>query len=175
MVKQVSLLLILLLPAPAPPTRSEAGRRAPDARLIGSVRRTADDCGCYFRAAGQEAGSERYLFFEEAGEGASLMTIGGRDVRLRLVTSKEPSGGARRKRERLSRRYASWRRKDSHVFRSDRRVRRPPYDPECRANGYAETITASEGALSRLSGLVLPEQSPQILVRHLPQAPPQHV
>jgi hypothetical protein len=112
--------------------------------LIGDVNKVADSCGCYFRLANEDGNSERYVFFEDAREGAPLMNIGGRNVRIRLVSSTEPTEGVKRKGERFSRRYASGDIKVRMGFVATS-VCPPPYDPECAANSYDVTLTVIKG------------------------------
>ena len=145
MVEHVLLILSLMFSAPAPSLQRASGGRVPGARLIGTVNKVADDCGCYFRRAGEDASSERYIFFEDASEGAPLMNIGGRDVRLRLISSTEPPGGVGSKGERFSRKYAAGDIK-IHMSFVATGVCPGPYDPECVANSYDVTVTASRGA-----------------------------
>ena len=145
MVEPVLLILSLIISTHAPSAQRASSGRVPSARLIGHISKVADDCGCYFRSAGEGASSERYIFFEDASEEAPLMNIGGRDVRLRLISSTERPGGVRRKGERFSRRYASGDIKIRMSFVATR-VCPSPYDPECAANHYDVTLTASKGA-----------------------------
>ncbi len=139
------LILSLIVSTYAPAIQRKSSRRALNSKLIGNVNKVADDCGCYFRSAGEVERSEPYIFFEDATEEAPLMNMGGRDVRLRLISSTEPPGGVQRKGERFSRRYASGdiRIRMSFVATS---VCPGPYDPECAANHYEVTLTASKGA-----------------------------
>ena len=138
--------LALCCSAPAASAQGRSGKRDANARLIGNVSgaAVAEGCGCYFRAASADRDSERYVFFEEAGQEAPLMNIGGRDVKLRLVGSTEPPDGVRRRGERFSRWYASGAVKVRMVFVAES-VCPPPYKPECVANSYSVTVTAVEG------------------------------
>ena len=145
MVEQVLLILSLIISTHAPSVQRESGGRVPNARLIGNISKVAAGCGCYFRSAGEDASSERYIFFADASEAAPLMNIGGRDVRLRLISSTERPGGVRRKGERFSRRYAAGDIKIRMSFVATS-VCPSPYDPECAANNYDVTLTASKGA-----------------------------
>ena len=144
MIEQISLILILLFPIPAPSAQRVSDRRVPNDPLIGNINRVPDGCGCYFRTVRENPRSERYIFFEDASEEAPLMHIGGRDVRLRLVRSTEPPGGVRRKGQRFSRRYVSGDIKVRMYFVATG-VCPSRYDPECEANSYDVRLTASKG------------------------------
>ena len=145
MAEHVLLILSLIFSTPAHSLQQASGERVPGTRLLGTVNKVAEGCGCYFRPAGEHASPERYIFFEDASEAAPLMNIGGREVRLRLISSTEPLGGVGRKGERFSRRYAAG---DIRVRMSfvATRVCPGPYDPECVANSYDVTVTASKGS-----------------------------
>ena len=138
--------LVLFCSAPAVLAQGRSGERKSNARLIGSVSgaTVAEGCGCYIRAASAGRDSERYVFFEDAGQEAPLMNIGGRNVKLRLIGSTEPPNGVRRRGERFSKRYASGGVKVRMVFVAES-VCPPPYNPECVANRYSVTVTAVEG------------------------------
>lgn len=140
---EVLLILSLIVSTHIPVIQRESSGRGANSRLIGSINKLADDCGCYFRSAGES--SERYICFEDATEEAPLMKIGGREVWLRLINSTEPSGGVRRKGERFSRKYASG---DIKILMSFVATSVCPgtYDPECAANHYEVTLTARKGA-----------------------------
>ena len=141
----VLLILVLVVSPPALWGQRKSGGAAPRARLIGAVSRVAEGCGCYFRPTDRDEGAERYVFFEDASEGAPVMSIGGREVRLRMVSSTEPPGGVRRRGERFSRRYAAGAVRVRMEFVATS-VCPPPYDAECAANGYEVRLTATEGA-----------------------------
>lgn len=145
MAKQISLILLLIISASALFAQPKSGRRASTARLIGNVTRVADDCGCYFRAANKNSSVERYIFFEDASEGAPVMNISGRDVRLRLVSSTESPEANRRKGSRSSRRYAA---RDIKVLMDlvATSVCPPAYDPECAGESYDVRLTVIKGA-----------------------------
>ena len=143
--KQISLILMLVFPTPIPGAQRISVGRAPQTRLIGNVSKVADGCGCYFKLEGEGGSSERYVFFEDATLGSPIMNIDGRHVRLRLVSSTEPSGGVSRKGGRFSRRYAARGVKVRMEFVTAS-VCPPPYDPECVANGYDVTLTATKGS-----------------------------
>ena len=145
MAQHVLLILSLIFSTPAPSLQRASGGSVPSARLIETVNKVAEGCGCYFRPAGEDASSKRYIFFEDASEGAPLMNIGGRDVRLRLISSTEPVGGVGRKGERFSRRYAAGDIKIRMYFVATS-VCPGPYNPECVANSYDVTVWASKGA-----------------------------
>ena len=145
MVRHLLLFLSLMFLAPAPLLQRASGGRERHARLIGNVSKLAAGCGCFFRPAGEGASAERYIFFEDVSEGAPLMNIGGRNVRLRLISSTEPPGGVKRKGERFSRRYVAGDTKILMYFVATS-VCPPPYNPECVANHYDVTVTASKGA-----------------------------
>ncbi len=124
----------------------KSGGRVSNARLIGNVSgvTVADSCGCYFHFANEDKNSERYVFFEDARKESPVMNIGGRNVKLKLISSTEPPGGVKRKGERFSRRYAS----GDIKIRMDfvvTSVCPPPYDPGCVANRYEVMLTAIKG------------------------------
>lgn len=139
---EVLLILSLIVSTHVPAIQRVSIRRGNNSRLIGSIKKVAEDCGCYFRSSGES--SERYIFFEDADE-PPLMNIGGRDVRLWLISSSEPTHGVQKKGERFSRWYASGdiRIRMSFVATS---VCPESYDSECAANHYDVTLTASQGA-----------------------------
>lgn len=139
---EVILILSLVFSTGASSVQRKSSRRVPNSQLIGSIKKVADDCGCYFRSAGES--SERYVFFEDANE-PPLMNIGGRDVRLWLIVSSEPTDGVQKKGEQFSRWYASGdiRIRMSFVATS---VCPGSYDSECAANHYEVTLIASQGA-----------------------------
>lgn len=145
MAKQISLILLLIVSAQALFAQPTSGRRASTARLIGSVRRVADGCGCYFRAANKNSSVERYIFFEDASEGAPVINISGRDVKLRLVSSTESPEGGKKKGSRSSRRYVA---RDIKV-RLDlvaTSVCPPAYDRKCAGESYDVRLTVIKGA-----------------------------
>ncbi len=144
LVKQISLILLLSFSTSALLAQRKPGGRVPNSRLIGRVNRMADGCGCYFRFANEDWSPERYVFFEDVSQGAPLMNIAGRDIKLRLVSSTEPSTGVTRKGERFSRTYASGDIKVRLGFVATS-VCPPPYDPECVANSYDVTLTTIKG------------------------------
>jgi hypothetical protein len=144
-VKRILLTLMLLVLSHTLFAQRKPYGRVSNTRLIGSVKKVADSCGCYFRSANEHGNSERYVFFEDGTKGLVLMNIGGQNVRLSLVSSTEPPGGVSRNRERFSRRYAS----------GDIRIRMDfvatsvcpgPYDPECVGNSYEVKLTAIKGS-----------------------------
>ena len=143
MAAHVLLILSLIFSSAAPSLQRASGGRVPGTRLMGTVNKVANGCGCYFRPVGEDASSNRYIFFEDASEGAPLMNIGGRDVRLRLISSTEPPGGVGRKGERFSRRYAAGNIKIRMSFVATS-VCPGSYDPECVGNSYDVTLTASK-------------------------------
>ena len=113
------------------------------ARLIGSVNQVADSCGCYFQLQNEDRNPAGYVFFEDPGK-SPVMNIGGRNIKLKLISSTEPPDGLKRKGERFSRRYSS----GDIKIRMDlvaTSVCPPPYDPECVGNGYDVTLTAIKG------------------------------
>ena len=123
-----------------------SGERIPNTRLIGHVSgvTVAESCGCYFKFPNEDKNSERYVFFEDASKESPVMNIGGRNVKLKLISSTEPPDGIKRNGERFSRRYVS----GSIKIRMDfvaTRVCPPPYNPECVANNYDVTFTAVKG------------------------------
>lgn len=144
MVEHLLLILSLMFFTTTPLPQRASGGGVPTAWLIGNVTKVAEGCGCFFRPAGESASAERYIFFEDVSEAAPLMNIGGRDVRLRLISSTEPPRGVRRKGERFSRRYAAGTVKILMYFVATS-VCPPPYNPECVANHYDVTVTASKG------------------------------
>lgn len=145
MVQHLLLILSLMFFTPAPLHQRASGGREPAARLIGNVSKVAEGCGCFFRPAGEGASAGRYIFFEDVSEAAPIMNLGGRDVMLRLISSTEPPEGVRRKGERFSRSYAAGDIK-IHMYFVATSVCPPSYDPECMANHYNVTVTASKGA-----------------------------
>lgn len=145
MCTQIPLSLILFFSTPVLAVQRKSGERVPRTPLIGNVRKVADKCGCYFRSADEEERSERYVFFEDAIEGAPLMNIGGRNVRLRLISSTEPPGGVRRKGERFSRRYTA-RGINVRMELVATSVCPGPYNPECVANSFDVTLTTTKGS-----------------------------
>ena len=146
LVRQIYLILMLVFSAPALSAQRKSGGSVPDARLIGNVSGVdaADGCGCYFQFPNEDRNPERYVFFEDAGKGSPLMNIGGRNVKLKLISSTEPPDGVKRKGERFSQRYASGDIKIRMDFAATS-VCPPPYDPECVANSYDVLLTAIKG------------------------------
>ena len=145
MVKQILLTLMLLASTPALLAQRKPDGRVSNARLIGSVNKVADSCGCYFRSAKEHENSQRYVFFEDGSQGLVLMNIGGQSVRLRLVSSTEPPGGVSRNGERFIRRYASGATRIRMDFVATS-VCPGPYDRECLGNSYKVKLTAIKGA-----------------------------
>jgi hypothetical protein len=122
----------------------QPARRVSNARWIGNVTKVADSCGCYFRLAGEDRNSERYVFFEDASEKAPLMNIDGRNVKLKLLSSIEPAGGVSRRGERFSRNYAAGNVRVRMYFVASS-VCPGPYDPECLGNRYDVTLVVTKG------------------------------
>jgi len=140
-----TLLLILLLNPAALPVVAQ--RRSPE-RKAGLVRNVSEageiqGCGCYFQFPSEGPRSNRYLFFEDFSEESPLMNIDGKNVKLKLVGSSEPSGGVKKKGERFSRNYVS----------GDVKVRMDfvtasvcaPNDEGCESTNYNVTVTVWKG------------------------------
>ena len=108
MVRQMFLILMLVFSTPALLAQRKSGGKFPNDRLIGNISglTIADNCGCYFHLPNEDTNPEGYVFFEDDSE-VPVMNIGGRNVKLKLISSTEPPDGVKRKGERFSRRYAS--------------------------------------------------------------------
>jgi hypothetical protein len=139
-------LLVLALVFSAPTLGAQDGRsaRAAGARLVGYLSGVdVEGSGCGFRLAGERRSSSRYIFFEDFSDEAPYMNIGGKNVRLRLVSSSEPSNGAVRKGQRFSRSYIAG------EVRVGMRMAVTsvcaPNDEQCEYTGYRATITVSKG------------------------------
>lgn len=141
---------ILLL---APITLSAlAQKRSPD-RDAGLIRNVSgavqvQGCGCYLQFPNEDRSSNRYIFFEDFSQESPLMNVDGENVRLKLVSSSEPSDGVKRKGDRFSRNYVS----------GDVKVRLDfvtasvcaPKDESCESTGYDVTVTVWKGSRKQI-------------------------
>ena len=144
-----TLLLILLLATVA--LSALAQKRLPE-RNAGLIRNVSgavevQGCGCYFQFPNEGRNSNRYLFFEDFSEESPLMNIDGENVRLKLVSSSEPSGGVPKKGERFSRNYVSRGAKVRMDFVTTSVC--APNDEACESTGYDVTVTVWKGGLKQ--------------------------
>jgi hypothetical protein len=107
-----------------------------------------EGCGCYFKFRGTPRRVERYMFFLsiEGDQELAWMNIGGRDVKLRLVT------GLNRKRERVGSRrretYASGDITVTATYVATQVCARN--DENCESTGYDVTFLVKKGTRSQV-------------------------
>ena len=141
---KISLVTLLLVMA-ASLISAQKRPVARKAQLIRNISLPAEiqGCGCYFQFPKEDPNSNRYVFSEDFSEDPPLMNIDGENVRLKLVSSSEPSDGVSKKGQKFSRNYVS----------GDIRVRMDlvttsvcaPNDESCESTGYDVMITVSKG------------------------------
>jgi hypothetical protein len=140
-----TLLLILLL---APVALSALAQKRSPERNVGLIRNITgavevQGCGCYFQSPNKARNSNRYLFFEDFSEGSPLMNVDGKDIRLKLVSSSEPSGGVKKRGEGFSRNYVAGEVKVHMNFVTTSVC--APNDESCESTRYEVTVSVSKG------------------------------
>jgi hypothetical protein len=145
-IKQV--LSTLLLAVAANTTGAQGLRAQPKvgrASLVGVVRGSTEveSCGCYLRLPSESARSNRYVFYNDFDNESVLMNINGRNVKLKLIKSTQPTSRSLKLKERFSEWYISGKIKVRLDFITTGVC--DPNDEGCESVFFKTNITATDG------------------------------
>jgi hypothetical protein len=144
--KMMPIVLLLALTVPSIVAQKNLpAKKTSNVSLIRNISGAVDvqGCGCYFQFPSEDRRSGRYLFFEDFSEESPLMNIDGENVRLKLISSTEPSEGVKRG-GRFSRSYVSSNIKVRIDFVATSVC--APNDEACESTNYDVTVTVIKGS-----------------------------